>query len=145
MRPENARAARIVSAARTCIGARFRIQGRDPETGLDCVGLAAISYRAVGAAPRLPDGYPLRGGDARQAGRWIKASGFVRIADGTAGAGDLLLLVPGARQLHLAVHSGTGFVHADLGLRRVVETPGDPPWRILGSWRWQPETVERKS
>ncbi|QLC23662.1 C40 family peptidase [Parasphingopyxis algicola] len=145
MQPDEARAARIVSAARACIGVRFRVQGRDPETGLDCVGLAAISYRAAGAAPRLPAGYGLRGGDIRDVGRWLEASGLVRIADAPAGAGDLLLLAPGSRQLHLAVHSGTGFVHADLGLRRVVETPGDPPWPLLGSWRWHPETVERNS
>jgi len=27
------------------------------------------------------------------------------------------------------------FVHADLGLRRVVERPLPPPWPIVGVWR----------
>lgn len=62
-----------------------------------------------------------------------------------ASAADLLLLRPGVRQLHLAVRCGTSFIHADLGLRRVVETPGPPPWPLVASWRWTPELDERKT
>jgi murein DD-endopeptidase / murein LD-carboxypeptidase len=28
-----------------------------------------------------------------------------------------------------------GFVHADAGLRRVVETPGRPDATLIGAWR----------
>lgn len=49
--------------------------------------------------------------------------------------GDLLLLAPGADQLHLAVLTERGFVHAHAGLRRVVETPGEPQWPTLGAFR----------
>ncbi|MEM8695166.1 MAG: peptidoglycan endopeptidase [Pseudomonadota bacterium] len=144
MRTEASVAGRIVRAARSCTGARFRPQGRDPAIGLDCIGLAAFAYRAADARPVLPSGYTLRGGDVRSAHDWLMASGFHRIADAAARVGDLLLLRPGARQLHLAVHSGTGFIHADLGLRRVVETPGAPGWPILSVWRWRPDPREEE-
>lgn len=137
--------ARILAAARACVGVRFRFQGRDPAIGLDCVGLADFTYRAVGAEPVLPAGYALRGGDLRDVEARLSASGFNIVSDGAARAGDLRLLRPGPRQLHLAVHSGTGFIHADLGLRRVVETPGQPPWPLLGNWRWRPANAERKN
>ncbi|RED16036.1 C40 family peptidase [Parasphingopyxis lamellibrachiae] len=136
---------RILAAARACIGTRFRLQGRDPSIGLDCVGLADFTYRAVGAEPVLPDGYALRGGDIRDAEGRLSASGFISVDGGAARAGDLLVLRPGGRQLHLAVHSGTAFIHADLGLRRVVETPGRLPWPLLGNWRWRPGSGERKN
>jgi hypothetical protein len=38
--------------------------------------------------------------------------------------------------LHLAIHSGAGFIHADLSLRRTVETPGAPRWPVIAAWRW---------
>ena len=33
-----------VDRARSLIGTRFRAQGRDPQFGLDCLGLAMIAY-----------------------------------------------------------------------------------------------------
>lgn len=38
-------------------------------------------------------------------------------------------------QLHLAVRTKQGFVHAHAGIRRVVETPGEPQWPLLGAYR----------
>ena len=55
----------------------------------------------------------------------------------TAAAGDLLLCRSGPGQLHLAVGVDGGIVHADAGLRRVVERPGAVPWPVLGVWRWE--------
>ncbi|HET8613774.1 MAG TPA: peptidoglycan endopeptidase [Sphingomonas sp.] len=122
----------IVAAARACVGARFRLHGREPETGLDCVGLAAFAYagRLKGA---VPSGYALRGGDPETVAARIDALGLAR-ADGQR-AGDLLLLVSGPFQLHLAIRTERGFIHADAGLRRVVETPGEPQWPMAGAWR----------
>ncbi len=130
---------RIVAAARTCVGARFRVQGRDPAVGLDCVGLAAFAYRAAGAVLTLPSGYALRGGDVRDMTDRLTANGFATVPDGLAIPGDLRVLRPGARQLHFAILGGTGFIHADLALRRIVERPGPPPWPVLGTWRWRPD------
>lgn len=118
------------------VGTRFRPQGRDPAYGLDCIGLTALAYRAAGAAPIMPQGYRLRGGSSDEAHAYLRATGFVEIAPDAARAADLLLLRPGPRQLHLAVMTKGCFIHADAGLRRVVETPGRPPWPVVSAWRW---------
>jgi hypothetical protein len=46
-----------------------------------------------------------------------------------------MLLGAGKEQLHLAVRTEQGFVHAHAGIRRVVETPGMPEWTLLGVYR----------
>jgi hypothetical protein len=120
--------AAIVVAARECVGVRFRLQGRSRETGLDCVGVAALAY----GRDRVPAGYALRGGDVGQVVATIDAMGFAR-ATGRRPA-DLLLLCPGPHQLHLAILTDRGFIHADAGLRRVTEVPGPPPWPELARW-----------
>ena len=120
----------VVAAARACLGARFRLHGRSAATGLDCVGLAAIAY----GQGRVPAGYALRGGDPATVSAGIEMAGLVAAA-GAPRPADLLLLHPGAHQLHLAILTDRGFIHADAGLRRVVEVPGPPPWRLLGRWR----------
>jgi hypothetical protein len=125
----------VARAARGCLGVRFRPQGRDPAYGLDCVGLAAVAFRAAGHEARVPRGYPLRGGEAAAFARLIGASGLRPVPVEEAGEGDLLLLLAGPAQCHLAVQTNSGFVHADAGLRRVIETPGRPVWPILGAWR----------
>ncbi len=136
---------RIVAAARECIGTRFRLQGKDPEYGLDCVGLAAHALRAVNAPVRLPVGYALRGGDQRDIEGWIHASGLEHADPSGARAGDLLLLRPGHRQFHFAIRCTAGFIHADIGLRRIVETPGPPAWPLLSAWRWSSRCADRES
>lgn len=122
-----------VAAARGAIGARFRVHGRDPAFGLDCVGLAGLAMRAAGFSGHIPDGYALRGGDARSMTEALDASGLLRGRQ--AQAGDLALFETGAAQFHLAVIVDDGIVHADAMLRRVVERPGPPPWPMLGCWR----------
>ncbi|GGB30321.1 hypothetical protein GCM10011380_19750 [Sphingomonas metalli] len=103
----------------------FRLHGRD-RAGLDCVGLAAL---ALDLRP-VPTGYPLRGHGGAAA--WLDAR-LTGVA--AAAAGDVLLLSTGPGQLHLGIWTGGGLVHADLGLGRVVERSGAPPWPILGTWR----------
>lgn len=124
--------ARALAAARAAVGARFRLHGRDPATGLDCVGLAALAMRAEGFEGKVPSGYALRSGDAARAIREIDAAGLERAAD--ARPGDLLLLRTGPGQLHFAIDAGSGIVHADAMLRRVTERPGTR-WPVIGRWR----------
>lgn len=119
----------IVTRARTCVGTRFRAQGRLPGVGLDCVGVVACAA-GVGA----PSGYDLRGRDCEEAEARLTGLGF-RVVD-KAREGDVLLVEPGAGSRHLAVVTAPGLVvHAHAGLRRVVEGPVDPAWRILSIWR----------
>lgn len=117
--------------ARAAIGTRFRLHGRDPASGLDCVGLAG---HALGLSD-LPSGYPLR---LRHLDRALARIQGLGLEEGEAGPGDLLLLNGGGGQLHFAIAVGPGqacgAVHADIALRKVVERPGPLPWPILRRW-----------
>lgn len=117
----------VAEAALAVVGSRFRLHGRDPATGLDCVGLAAVAFGLD-----APTGYALRGGDADDVAARLDAV-LARTSDSA--PGDLLLMRTAPRQLHFGVRTEGGFVHADAGLRRVVERPGEPPWPVLGVWR----------
>ncbi len=119
-----------VEQARALVGCRFRPQGRDPATGLDCIGLVARAYGIH--AGGIPRNYRLRG-DYRA----VLEQGLLvhfRRARGVR-AGDILLFSVGPAQLHLGIKTDAGFVHAHAGLRRVVETPGAPQWPILAAFR----------
>lgn len=122
-------AARIVGRARDLIGVRFRPQGRDPAAGLDCIGLVAAATEVVDP----PTGYGLRGGSAEMLAAGLRAAGF-RSARAMH-AGDVVAIRTGPEQLHLGIFTGEGLIHADAGLRRVVERPGAVPWPVIGIWR----------
>lgn len=116
----------VEAAARALVGTRFRLHGRDPAHGLDCVGLVAA---ATGRG--APTGYGWRSGDAGRVAALLDAA-FARGGDVP---GAVLLLRAGPGQLHLAIRVSDGIVHADAGLRRVVWRPGAPPWPVLGYWK----------
>ena len=118
----------IEAAALALVGSRFRLHGRDPATGLDCVGVVALA-----AGVDAPTGYALRGGSLELVDRVLQESGFFQVLE--AAPGDLVLMQPGPGQLHLGVRTAGGFVHADMGLRRVAERPGQSVGEVLGIWR----------
>ncbi|QHL90666.1 peptidoglycan endopeptidase [Sphingomonas changnyeongensis] len=120
----------IVVAARALVGVRFRLHGRDPAHGLDCIGLVAL---ALGRT--APGGYGLRGGDPARVAAALAEAGLVAAPAQDPQPGDILLMRPGAAQLHLGVRTATGLIHADAALGRVVERPGPIPWEVIGSWR----------
>ena len=117
----------VAEAALRAVGTRFRLHGRGAE-GLDCVGLVALALRAGGYSGAVPSGYSLRGGDWGLLDRLL-----VRVVE--AEPGDVLVMAVGPGQIHLGIRTVGGFVHADAGLRRVVERPGMPPWPLIGVWR----------
>lgn len=118
----------VVARARSCCGARFRLHGRDPTTGVDCVGLAAFAFGLV----HVPTGYRLRTG-GQDFAPTARALGLVTVK--AAAAGDLILFRAGPMAVHLAIHTGQGVIHADTRFRRVVETHGLPDWPIMSVWR----------
>lgn len=118
----------VEARALALVGCPFRLHGRDPATGLDCVGVAAI---ATGAA--APTGYALRSERVGEAEAWLQRHGFARVNEAL--PGDLMLMRPGPGQLHLCIRIAGGVVHADLGLKRVVARPELPKWEVLGIWR----------
>ncbi|KQT34664.1 hypothetical protein ASG29_00370 [Sphingomonas sp. Leaf412] len=119
---------RGAAAAAACVGARFRVQGRDPATGLDCVGVAGIALRAGGWNGRVRADYAMRTGD------WGGEPEGLIACDGGR-PGDILLCRAMPTQLHLAVRIAGGIVHADMAARRVVARPGDVPWPVVRAYR----------
>jgi hypothetical protein len=113
------------------IGVRFRGQGRDPALGLDCVGVVAVALARVGAEVMLPRDYRLRRGTLPAL---ALPPGLVA-CDGAL-PGDVLLLRTSPAQLHLAVRTERGLLHADAAAGRVVERPGEAPWPLVAAWRW---------
>ncbi len=117
------------------MGARFRLHGRDPRTGLDCVGLVEAALKAIGREVEALHGYGLRNSDIRGALAAAPLAGL-REVEGKPQAGDVLLVRSGPAQHHLLITAASDrFVHAHAGLRRVVATPGPLPWPILRHWR----------
>lgn len=119
-----------VLRGREFLGTPFKLHGRDPVDGVDCVGLVALIY---GQIDGVPTGYAMRNA---QGLRWALDldEHLERRGDEQVEPGDVLLMQAGPAQYHVGVWTGDGLIHADARLRRVVETPGAVPWPILGVW-----------
>lgn len=125
----------FAAAAEALLGAPFRLGGRDPATGIDCVGLVAC---ALGPGVTAPRGYGLRNSDIARHLSLVARAGFAPAA-GAISRGDLILAVPGPAQHHLLIALAPDrFIHAHAGLRRTVLHAGPLPWREQGRWRLQP-------
>jgi cell wall-associated NlpC family hydrolase len=122
----------LARAAAALVGVPWRLHGRDPATGLDCIGLLGA---ALGQDDGLPTGYPLR---LRRLAGWLPdpaSLGFVP-ACGGAHPGDVVLLRLGPAQHHLGIAADpSGWIHAHAGLRRVVHQPQLPAGEWIGHWR----------
>lgn len=124
----------LATAAEALAGTRYRLHGRDPATGLDCVGLLAASLAAIGRAPVLPVAYSLRMRALPALDGFVRACGLAP-TDEPDRHGDVLLTRVGACQFHLLIAGHAGrFIHAHAGLRRVVVMPGKPGWPVIHRW-----------
>lgn len=142
--PQHARAVDIVAAARSCIGTRFRSQGRVPGLGLDCVGVVLVAARAAGTLMDALPRYQL-GGDHGALADAVIARAGLRAVTVTA-PGDIWLFAPAPGLRHLAVQSSAArpgepplLIHAHAGVGRTVEAPADPGWAVLGRFRFSEE------
>lgn len=128
----------LARAAANLVGTRFLLHGRDPATGLDCIGLLAAALAGAGRPAALPNGYALR---MRDPAGWMpppEALGFIP-AQPPFMPGDAVLLRLGAVQVHLAIAAPDGgWIHAHAGLRRVVHQSVLPDGTILHHWRLAP-------
>lgn len=104
--------------ARNLLGTPFRPQGRDPATGLDCIGLVLLSYE-IPAATVPP--YRLSDGDWSVIEQHLFAR-FLMRGDGKHRAGDLMVSRL-QRSFHFGVLGPASVIHSDLRIGRVVETP----------------------
>ncbi len=118
--------------ARALAGTRFRAQGRTPALGLDCIGLVLCVFELPAEGIRRD--YRLRGDHRRELLRELGGP-FRRVPPSRRRAGDVIVLEVARDQLHLAILTRRGFVHADARLGKVVETAGMPPWKALAYFR----------
>ncbi|AKM08127.1 hypothetical protein [Pelagerythrobacter marensis] len=127
--------AAVARAAEALVGVPFRLHGRDPRIGLDCIGLVAAALRGAGRKVDPPAGYGLRNRDPADPDAIARRCALLP-ARGPVRGGDILMVRPGPAQMHLLVCAGPDrFIHAHAGLRRVVAMPGPMPWPILRQWR----------
>jgi cell wall-associated NlpC family hydrolase len=125
----------LARAAAQLIGVPFRLHGRDPATGLDCIGLVHASLIVIDRKPRSPEGYRLRNGDISAWLCFAELSGFGKVS-GPFQEGDLILSTPGPGQHHLTVFEGRQtFIHAHAGLGRVVRQTISLSDPVLSHWR----------
>ena len=127
--------ARLAREAEALVGTRFRLHGRDPATGLDCIGLLVAAMARGGRQIAVPTGYPLR---LRELASWLPdpaACGFAAAREPFR-PGDVVMLQPGPAQFHLAIADRTcSWIHAHAGLRRVVCEAALPTGTITAHWR----------
>lgn len=127
--------AALAQAALALPGALFRLHGRDPRTGLDCVGVLSAALEAINRRPALPRAYALRCRSVPGVDRIAQTCGL-QAAPNPIIAGDVLLFRVGPCQVHLAIAVGAArIVHAHARLRRVIEGPVPPEWTVLHHWR----------
>jgi cell wall-associated NlpC family hydrolase len=126
----------VAQAAETLVGSRFRLHGRDPLTGLDCVGVVEYALRKVSPAIRLPLDYELRSKDMNQYDAVAQELGLLATS-GPIKPGDIVLLRVGPAQHPFAIAAQNGaFVHAHAGLRKVVCSPTLPDGALVAHWRF---------
>lgn len=132
----------LALAALSLVGVPFRLHGRSPSAGLDCIGVLAAALEMAGRPAKLPNGYALRCTRDPDFDRIARAAGLVpSTAEAEAGAGDILALRPSPWQLHFGIAlSATEWVHAHSGLRKVVFGPIPSTWPTAGRWRLSPHS-----
>ena len=125
----------LAGAAMALVGCPFRLHGRDPRTGLDCVGLVAAAMAATGRNAAFPTGYTLRRREVGALDGIAGALGY-REARGAVLRGDVVLYRVGPCQFHFGIAAGDGqLVHAHAGLRRVICGEAGADWQVCGHWR----------
>lgn len=105
--------------------------------GVDCVGLVAACLASTGRVFDVPSRYRLRGDYDDAVRAFFDDARFAPVRENAWQAGDIILVRIAPRQLHFAIITEQGAVHAHMGLGRVVLTPLPLPWGTVGHWRFQ--------
>ena len=126
---------KLADAACEFVGQPFRFGGRDPATGLDCIGLIVAALERTGRKISVLPAYTLRQ-HALSPFLALTESVGLKPTNAPPERGDVLLLRPSPSQFHLAIGLGEqGIIHAHAELRRVVITPPPLPWPVARRWR----------
>jgi cell wall-associated NlpC family hydrolase len=119
---------KFAQAAEACLGARFRLQGRDPATGLDCVGLIVWCAQQCGLTVSHQPAYTLTSRpDALL--HELEAAGFCLQDKLVPVLGDVIVFCMDNQLHHVAVATRAGMTHADMRFRRVVSHRIDDAWQ----------------
>lgn len=125
----------IARAAAKLLGTPFRLHGRHPRHGLDCMGVILCAFAAAGCPILAPPAYGLRNLSIDRHLIFVRRNGFIDATDEMR-AGDVVLIAPGPAQHHLLLAENTAcFIHADAGLRKVVRTRTPLRWPLVKHWR----------
>jgi cell wall-associated NlpC family hydrolase len=125
----------VARRAESLVGTRFRLHGRDPSTGLDCLGLVGECLAAAGCPIRLPTGYRLRNYRCEAWLQQVDLSGLVPI-ESPDRRGDIVLIKPSIGQHHCLITTGSGhMIHAHAHLRRVVRQCLPDRLQMIAGWR----------
>lgn len=128
----------IASAALALIGTPYRRNGRDPLTGLDCIGVVCAALAATGHRGTFPTRSTLRRRTLPCLETLARQAGLLPVSGATK-TGDIVLVRCSPVQWHaLVAVSSSRFVHAHAGLRRVVLSVEDPSWARAGHWHLPP-------
>ncbi len=118
---------RLAAAAEALVGAPFRLHGRDPAIGLDCVGVVVAALAASAGAVDAPRGYALRNRSIADLLELRCRYGLVDAREADSAGRH----TPGPARTRPASPADRGrtdrFIHAHAGLRRVVAQPGPLP------------------
>lgn len=132
-------AGRAWHVAQQLVGTPFRLHGRDPAHGLDCIGLIVVAYDRAGQPLSPPDAhYRLRGHDVAVAARILGLTGFAPVTDELVRPGDIIIQHWAGGRIHLLLAGVSTAIHAHAGLGRVVHASlpasGDlhSRWRLAG-------------
>ena len=126
----------LSQAAGDFVGSRFRLHGRDPATGIDCVGLCLAALHRCGCNVDLPIGYGLRNITVDRMISAAARQGSLEPCSGSVGEDEVVLVQIDPMHFHLLISApGERFVHAHAGLRRVVWHYGGLPGKLLRHWR----------
>lgn len=124
-----------IDAARSCLGAPFRHQGRNPSKGLDCAGLIIYALKQGGFQATDEPGYT-----RSPQPHWMSSvldRIFVPVDSNDVQRGDVLWMRFQGDPQHLALYTGKTIIHAMLRKRKVIEHSMDAQWwaRVAQSYR----------
>lgn len=131
----------VVLSARSCIGTRFRHQGRLKNDGLDCVGLLVWVAQTLNGLVHDCSDYDRRPSHGLLE-KHLELSGLRSIPIEDAKVGDVALFRFDGPPQHVAIladaHHPFSMIHAYMPARRVVEHRMDKIWqeRLIGAYRF---------
>ncbi|CAJ3486924.1 hypothetical protein [Burkholderia pseudomallei] len=125
----NVTRAQFIAQARTCLGARFRHQGRTPEVGLDCVGLLLYTAHSLGLTDYDYTAYP-RHPDPDELERHLNEM-LEPIHVDEARPGDVYRFAFNGEAIHVGLATDVGVIHSYAIVRKVVEHGLDDKWRDM--------------